>query len=490
MAFSTMSLEILASRILAPFVGTSVVVWSNIIGVILIAISIGYWWGGKLSRTINRPEQLFSIGIISGFAVAFLPIITKFLLQNRIFDFIQPGYYEIIVSFVASGFGFGIPVLIFSIASPIAIKLLSVATNDTGGEVGKLYALTTIFSLLGIYLTTFILVPFVGLVESVVLISFLLISINSIFVHKNVNVSNPLIIMLSFSLIFSSIPASSESKTKVLYQTESLYQRIAVLQDKVGTRSLIFDRPNYIQSVYNPKITSFGSYQEYYPYYLYQESIIDKKDINILILGYAGGYIGKLFHKFKPDNVNIHIDGVEIDPKVVEVSKDYFGVTDSERDIYIEDARTFVKNQNTKKYDIIVADLYSKDIFIPPHLITKEFFSDLKNITSETGVLLLNANSKNSDSEFLSKIHSSIGQSYDFTNQKPSQSYNYLIVGANKQPKIVLNQETLDTFPAFTKSYIDTEIAKFTNSNPQEYFSDNKNDSELLISKEFVLPEK
>jgi spermidine synthase len=485
MAFSTMSLEILASRILAPFVGTSVIVWSNIIGVILIAISIGYWWGGKLSLTINKPEQLFKIGIFAGFVVAAMPILTKFVLLSKAINFIQPGYNEIVVSFVAGGFGFGIPVLIFSLTSPIAIKLLSNNTKDTGSEVGKLYALTTIFSLFGIYLTTFVLVPIIGLSESIILIALLLITINSAFLLKKVNLNSFLIVLLSFALTFSSIRVMAVDK--ILYETESLYQHIAVLQDEVDTRSLIFDRPEYTQSIYNPKISTFGLYQEYYPYYMYNEDLLNKKEINILILGYSGGYLGKLFQKFKPANTNINIDGVEIDPKVVEISKKYFGVTSDESNIYTEDARIFVKNQSDKKYDIIVADLYNKDIFIPTHLITKEFFSDLKNMTTETGVLLLNVNSKNPNSIFLNKVHSTISQSYDFTNQKPTQNYNFLVVGANKQPILAVNKDTLDTFPAFTREYVSTELAKTVISNPKEYFSDNKNDSELLISREFIL---
>jgi spermidine synthase len=486
MAFSTMALEILASRILAPFVGTSIIVWSNIIGVILIAISLGYWWGGKLSLHINKPEQLFKIGIFAGFAVALLPLLTKVLLLSKTVNFIPSGYYEVIVSFIAGGFGFGIPVLIFSLTSPIAIKLLSSDSSSTGSEVGKLYSLTTIFSLFGIYLTTFVLVPVVGLSESLILIAVLLIIINSIFIAKKVSINTFFILLLSFSLILSSTRVSAYSQNKILYQTESLYQGISILQDKNDKRYLVFDRPEYTQSIYNPKISTFGLYQEYYPYYLYNEDLKIKKDINILILGYSGGYIGKLFHKFKPANTNIQIDGVEIDPKVVEISKKYFGVTDDERDIYIEDARTFTKN-GTKKYDIIVADLYNKDIFIPSHLITMEFFSEIKNMTTETGVLLLNVNSKTADSEFLNKIHSTMRHSYNFTNQKPTQNYNFLVVGGNKQPKFELSKETLDTFPPFTRNYVSDEFVKTPNINLQKYFSDNKNDSELLISKEFIL---
>lgn len=215
---------------------------------------------------------------------------------------------------------------------------------------------------------------------------------------------------------------------------------------------------------------------------------MDKSDVNILILGYAGGYVGKLLHAYKPQGMSINIDGVEIDPEVVNVSKQYFGVTDSERNIFIEDARSYVSRNKGKKYDIIFVDLYNKDIFIPPYLVTKEFFSDLHSMVSDDGVVAFNINSKSPNSTFLQKIHAGLRQSFTFSGQSPVENYNYLVVASDSQPNFKLTEEQFSSFPKSTHSFIKNPMPLFTLNNKNNLFTDNKNDSEILISREFVLP--
>lgn len=239
LSFSTMSVEILASRMLAPFVGSSVLIWTNIIGIILIAISLGYWIGGKISQKLTSPDALFRVSMYAGVTIGVFPIVTKVLLQQNIFSFIRPGLYEIVISFLAAGFGFGIPVLIFSSLSPFGLKLLTDINDKVAEEAGKMYALTTLSSLSGIYLTTFVLVPYIGIIESIGLISLAIIIINGIFLSTNTQQRQIISIILVISTIYLGIAVPAQGKSKPIFEKESTYQRVAVYENNYGTRSLV-----------------------------------------------------------------------------------------------------------------------------------------------------------------------------------------------------------------------------------------------------------
>jgi predicted membrane-bound spermidine synthase len=159
---ATMSTEMSASRLLAPFFGASILVWANIIGLILIYLSAGYFLGGRLADRHPHMPYLARLMLIASAAIAATPFLTQPLLDRAVSAFASASVGAFLGSFFASMLIFSVPITLLGMASPFAVRLAVTSVEHAGEVAGRLYALSTAGSIIGTFLPVVVLIPWIG----------------------------------------------------------------------------------------------------------------------------------------------------------------------------------------------------------------------------------------------------------------------------------------------------------------------------------------
>jgi len=383
-----MALEILGSRILAPYFGSTLFVWGSLIGVVLISLSVGYFLGGKLADKKPDFNILAWMLFVSGIFIFFVPTLASIILG---FDFITNNakYGPLIVTFVL----FFIPTVLLAMVSPFAIKLKVKSVDKLGNIAGNLYFVATVGSIVGTFLTVFFLIPNFGVRSIILSLSAVLVLISFFWLKRKSEAVGILIIVLFLvpttlvpaNYIFNSVLNGVNYET--IYETDSLYFHIIVADDSNtlhNSHQRVLFLNNLPQSSMYLNDTSESSFP--YTYYFHMGFLFNPEIKDVLFIG-GGGFSAP--KKFLEDYEDVNIDVVEIDPEVVEVAKEYFYVEENERlNIVIGDGRQFLL-KTEKKYDLIVLDAYSSS-YVPFHLMTLEFFNLINDHLKENGVVMSN----------------------------------------------------------------------------------------------------
>ena len=416
-----MAIELCASRLVAPYFGTSSFVWTNVIGVIMIALSIGYVIGGKLADRKPRLEILLKLLLAACAFLILLPFVAIPVVQflsyliksfNSAFSFIFFG------SLVAITLLFSPPIVVLGMTSPFLIRIVA-RTDHVGGSVGRIFGISTIGSVLGTFLPVLVLIPAIGTSKTIIIFSSALFIVTALgFFGK----TSALLSMAAIVPFLLPVPESRQTPGK-LYSTESAYQYIEVF-DRGTYRYLIYNNAAGFQTVANKRSPLTGM-NYYYDYYSLLPFIFDNKPKNALILGLGGGIIANQFRYFHPE---ISVDGVEIDPKVIQVARKYFALSPDVR-VFNQDGRIFVTLEK-RKYDIVIIDAYTKQVYIPFHLTTVEFFTKLRDRLSERGIVAMNVSARREDSPLLQNIMNTLRLVFDhvYLFRIPMSSDNIVLV--------------------------------------------------------------
>lgn len=364
-----MGLEMVASRILAPEFGNSVFVWGSLIGVVLLALSLGYYVGGLMSDKRPSSEPLVIVlGLSSGW-IALTPFFARRALPALSGAF--PGKTGPLVSAFALFF---VPSLLLAIVSPWCMRLLIRSVEKAGHSSGLLYAVSNTGSIFGTFVTTFFLIPRIG-AESILRIMALVLLGLSFMTAALASSRRKPITMAAVALAagaslisgaFAFVPAVTGG---VIYEKESLYNHIYVIE-RGGTRLLKFD--NSIQGgIYVDR-----PYDSCFPYAdFFHLGLCLKEDISdVLVIGLGAGLVPK---RFARDYAGVKVEVAEIDEEVCSAARKYFGFPgDDQVPVHIKDGRMFLRDSRSK-YDIIMVDAYYADS-IPFHLATIEFYRLVK----------------------------------------------------------------------------------------------------------------
>jgi len=361
-------LEVLGFRLLAPYFGLSVYVSGSLIGIILTSLSLGYYLGGKIADKWPD-EKIIYYSIFA--SAAYLTAI--YFLYSLILKFFQD--LGIITGTIISTIViFAIPMTLLSIVSPYLIKLLG-THEKLGQSSGAIFSISTIGSILGSFLGTFVLIPELGS-NRTLLLCIILTYVIPIF---GLSLHNMKYVLLAVFLPVLFFRQHKERDSTMIYETESFYNVIRIYEQN-GLRSMMLNNPAWRQS-YRPTVL-LNSYREYFNL----APILTKVD-SVLILGMSGG---TSVHELRYFFDTLSIDAVEIDPKVVELAKKYFDIKEDNRlSIYTEDAKTFLTT-NDKQYDFIEIDLFQGGPEIPFYTATKEFFQQTHEHTSANGLIMMN----------------------------------------------------------------------------------------------------
>lgn len=397
-----MSLEMVGSRLLAPNFGTSIYVWGSLIVVVMAALTIGYYYGGRIADKYPSFVILGAILGIAGVFIGFLPFWTQPV--NSLCSGLEPRTGSLLASLAF----FFFPSLMLATISPFGIKLTGRSLTTIGNTAGNMSAVSTAGSIVGTLLTSFFLIPAMGVRNIVHSLGFilLLLSLLSLALAWKRPVDNhrpapkPLMVMIFFIffsimtllLLWVAVPhrINLHGEGKTLYNRDSLYHHITV--DQIGTeRHLHFDN-SYQSAIYleQPLEMVFS-----YTSYLHLGVVARPHPSRALFIGLGGGSAPK---KFLHDYGSLKsIDIVEIDPDTAKVAYRYFRLPDDPRfRVIIQDGRLYVEKMareiaagKAKPYDIIVIDAYSSST-IPYHLTTREFVHMVRKIMSSDAVVVSN----------------------------------------------------------------------------------------------------
>ena len=374
---SSMGLEILAGRIVAPQYGSSIYTWGTIIGVFLLALSLGYIHGGR--RAAKR---------------ATVPRIVWLLLVPAAYIAVVVFAHDRLVV-VAGGFGlpnrfaslpavvvlFGPPTYVLGYISPYAAELSD--AESTGAASGHVYAVGTVGSIIGAFGTTFVLIPALSIEAIGLVLGFLLVGAALVTTLATRHARSVTATLLVGTLLVTAGSAGTigvSAGGPVVYETHTPYQQLEVT-DLAGIRTLYLDgQPHSAMDLDEPNRHVF----EYTRYFHLPFLLSDDID-RVLFVG-GGGFTGP--KRFVAD-YDVTVDVVEIDPVVIETAERYFGVERSE-DLRIHqgDGRAFLRETETT-YDLIILDAYKKDK-VPFQLTTVEFMGLAAERLSDDGVLLAN----------------------------------------------------------------------------------------------------
>lgn len=393
---STLGAEIAAARLLAPFFGDSTIVWANTIATVLVALSIGYWVGGSIADRRPTIEALCRWVLVGAAMVAVIPLVAQPFLSISVdaFDSINVG--------AAAGSLFGVlalvavPLIVLGAVAPWAIRLRVTSTDDAGKTAGRLYALSTAGSLVGTFMASLLLIPLIGTQRTFILFA-LLLAIAAVLVLPIRFALVPAVIaaMLALPPGVTKGLASEDGRILVERETEYQYARVVELPD--GERRLELNEGQAFHSVYRPDTVLTGNVWDGYislPF-----AVLERPPRSVAILGNGAGTTVRAYARYFPDT---QIDGVEIDPELTELGREWFGLEDRPglRLIH-EDARPFLRNAD-RKYDAIFVDAYRQP-YIPFYLTTEEFFDLVRERLNPGGTVIVNAGHPE-DSRDLEKV--------------------------------------------------------------------------------------
>ncbi len=362
-------LEILGTRIISPYYGSSIFVWASLIGITLISLAIGYFLGGFFADKYKKPDLMY-IFIFSGAVwMIIVPYISKPVVSMTDFLGLRLG------TFFSSVILFAIPLLLFGTVSPYLVKLCAKDTTDIGITAGILYSISTIGSFTGAVLTGFFLIPLLG-INLIINISggilILIVIIWYIYI-KDKKIILLLLLMLFIRFVASTTP-QPESRGKLLFEKESHYGKIKVI-----------DYTRYRAVFINGALQSMYDLQTQQHFLQYIDVMLQAVDFSgnpsdILVIGLGGGSIDN-----RLKTVNANVDNIEIDPVIENVARKYFNFKGNS---IIADGRQYLR-KTTKKYDIVFTDVYS-GYSICPYLFTKEAFMQMKSVLNPYGVIAIN----------------------------------------------------------------------------------------------------
>ncbi|GAB6174924.1 hypothetical protein JCM15765_44020 [Paradesulfitobacterium aromaticivorans] len=424
---TVMSVEMSASRLIAPYFGTSLIVWANIIGIILLAMSAGYVAGGRIADRFPRPNVLFGISLGAGLILSIIPLAAQWVFQFLTAGILGTPVRISLLVFVGTLFVFAPPVFLLAMVSPFVLCLSVRSTGQTGETTGRLYAFSTLGSLLGTFIPSLILIPNIGTRATILWSAFVLLAISAVGLRRWWAAVLALIPLLL--LVFS--PHTVKANGKVLWEKETPYQYAQVVEQKDGSIALVYNEGGGYQSVYRPNHALPP--QDYYNYYLMLPYLRPAAKPDVWILGSAGGTMLGLFDRWvRPSFAELTLTGVEIDPEIIPLGTKYFGLIGNEGVIVNSDARTFLTS-NKDKADLIIVDAYSQQIYIPFHLATQEFYQQARTHLEPGGILALNVNAVSPSSPLLQSFEQTLSSVFAYTYILPvPNSYNYVLLATER----------------------------------------------------------
>ncbi len=389
---SVMAVEIGASRLLAPYFSSSQIVWTIIIGTIMIAMALGNIYGGRSADKKPDPDRLYARLVVAAVWIALIPVAGKYVILtiSAALIFSVSSHFLILAAFCACMAIFVFPLFLLGTVTPSLVKYTVDSLDDNGKTVGLLNAFNTIGSILGTFLPTFVTIPAAGTSVTFLIFSGILLLIAVIY-FVSVKRKARRIITGIFDFVLCCVLGAADSyafwEPELVYEGESVYNYLQVKENAdsvILSTNVLFG----VQSILKKDHSFSGMYYDYAMAAPFMAGVYEKDSIDILILGMGTGTFaaqcGQYFY-------HADIEGVEIDEKITELAREYFHLPEDIK-VTSYDGRAYLQAlDDSRKYDVIMVDAY-QDITIPFQMSSAEFFTMVKEHLTDDGVMTVNMN--------------------------------------------------------------------------------------------------
>jgi predicted membrane-bound spermidine synthase len=485
--------EIAAVRLLAPYFGASTIVWANTIGIVLVALSVGYWLGGRLADRHPNMRALCLTALAAAVMLAAVPFAADPLLDVAVdaLDEISAGAF--IGSLLAVLMLVAVPVLLLGTVSPWAIRLGVQSVEEAGTVAGRLYALSTAGSLVGTLVSALVLIPLVG-TRRTFLIFALAIAVVAVLGLRPVRrfAVAPAVIAALIALPVGTLKAKTDEDAHVIHEAETEYQYARVLEYDDRSRTLELNEGQAEHSVCEAECDA-GPAGPQDPHSVLTGDVWDGHLVDhlaargelprrVAILGNAAGTTSRAYEEFFP---RTRVDGVEIDSELSEIGRRYFDMNNPRLHLYHEDARPFLRRIDAR-YDVISVDAYRQP-YIPFYLTTVEFFETVRDKLAPGGVLIVNVGHPEGQDELEKVLSATIGDVFPHVMRDPIEDTNTLLVASEAR----LSGERIgDAAPSLPPALRPTAYAAAARLAPPlrggDVYTDDKAPVEWLIDKSIV----
>lgn len=403
-----LAVEMAASRLLGNVFGASNIVWASIIGLILIYLAAGYFLGGYWADRSPSFNTFYQILIWASIGTLIVPVISRPVLRLAANAFDQLEIAVLAGSFVSVLVLLIVPITLLGTASPFAIRLAVQDGKSIGSVSGKIYAISTIGSFIGTFLPVLLLIPSIGTYRTFLSAGslLLLVALYGLYRFSGWKAVMPYLWTLALipALFIWGLPGGDKNTPGQVYESESAYNYIQVLEQD-GYTLLRLNEGQGIHSIYHPEINNFlGPWEQVLVAPFFNPAPYPLSNVKrIAVLGLAAGTTAReatLVYGPLP------IDGIEIDPKIVQVGQEYFQMTEPNLNVILQDGRWALEH-SPYHYQIISVDAY-RPPYIPFHLTTQEFFQTVRGRLTEDGVLVVNVGRAPNDRRLINALGSTI----------------------------------------------------------------------------------
>jgi spermidine synthase len=417
--------EIAAARLLAPYFGDSTIIWANTIGIVLVALSVGYYIGGRVADRHATPGGLHRLVLVAAVLLAIVPFVAGPFLDLAVdaLDSVEAGAFTgsllAVLALVA------VPVLVLGMVAPYAIRLALHQIDDAGRTAGRLYAISTLGSLAGTFLSALLFIPLVGTRRTFLAFALALAVVGLLGVAKARWAVVPAAIALALALPVGIVKAESDAG-RVIDDADTEYQYARVVESPGGERRLELNEGQAIHSLIRPGTYLTDGY--------WDDMILlpaaargGAAPRSIAVLGNAGGTVARAVGHYWPQTL---IDGVEIDGEVSDLGRRWFDMQAPRLRVFTEDARPFLRRTD-ERYDAILVDAYRQP-YIPFYMSTKEFFELARDRLRPGGRVIINVGHPE-DSDTLEKVlTATMHEAFASAVRVPAYSTNTILVGGDR----------------------------------------------------------
>jgi len=456
---ASLSVEFAASRLLAPYFGTSLFVWANLIGLILLYLTVGYYAGGRIADRYPRPVVLYGLTAVSALLISLIPVLSRPILswsQSAFATYSIGVFYGSLVSVILL---FALPMILLGCVSPFAIRLCTAQIVRSGRTAGQLYAISTIGSIFGTFFPVFVLIPYLGTYMTffTTALALLLVSLIGILSTQrrdgsrsdngNPNNGKPsekkstrtslfsILLLLPLGLTLFGIqgpikpPSGTNGGGVLVAEKESAYNYIQVV--RVGREmQLVLNEGLAVHSIYNPdRVLTSGPWDYFMAAPYFNNPPFTPQQVRkVCIIGLGAGTIPHEFTTVYGPSVSI--DGVEIDGDIVNMGRKYFAMTEPNLHVTVQDGRYFMQT-TTQKYDLVGIDAYQQP-YVPFQLTTNEFFHEVQNHLTPTGVAVINAGRTSHDFRLVNALSQTMRSVFSNVYIIDTERFsNSIIIGTN-----------------------------------------------------------
>lgn len=418
--------EIAAARLMAPWFGDSTLIWANTIGIVLVALSVGYWLGGKMADRDPDLRHLAYIILAAAALFALLPFVARPFLRVSVDALNSVSAGAFVGSLVAVLVLLAVPMLLLGTISPYVVKLAIRSVDEAGRVTGRLYAISTLGSLFGTFVSSLLLIPFLGTRRTFLLFALALAIVATAALGRRF-VPAPILIAILIALPVGTVKAVDSGK--VIWEKETLYQYAVVIEEDDGERRLELNEGQAVHSVYEPGRWITGNYWDEFLTLPFAARPDGRPLRSVAILGNAAGTVARQYGHYFPQT---RVDGVEIDGQLNEIARSLFDLNTRDAPnvkLHTADGRPWLRATD-KKFDAIFVDAYRQP-YVPFHLATREFFGLVKERLNPGGVVLVNIGHPERSHALEEVLTTTMADVFSTVVRDPSQAVNTIAMATD-----------------------------------------------------------